>query len=390
MKKFTLIILVLIGSIMVFSACKPKQKSSRQDNKSLKKKQIVLPEHYFCSQGTDTSASRQTLFVVIDAHADGKMAVDSFQLVTEKYNCTVIGLTDVHNDEENFIQKIDNDIKSAEKNLHLDVKHLFIGGFSGGARMALAYAMNTFRKIDGVMMCGAGFEQQNLPDFPVAMIIGNRDFNFVEQYYSPYSKFVDYQHILTLVFDGIHQWPSKKLILDATSYLFAQNGLADANSAAKDFLRKALIFEKKNEKFEAFKMFEAAYKTADDKNYYKNKLQNYLHSSAFKQYMKNFEQILKNEMQRNNEYINDLQTKDISWWQNEIAIIVKKMKQKDKLKADSYARTKAFLGIAMYSLCNREIKNKYSTYIDKYLKIYELLEPENKDMKRFKQMRKNM
>ena len=43
--------------------------------------------------------------------------------------------------------------------------------------------------------------------------------------------------------------------------------------------------------------------------------------------------------------------------------------------------------MAMFSYVSNEIKNPNSIYIDKYLQIYELLEPENIDLSVFKEQR---
>ncbi len=50
------------------------------------------------------------------------------------------------------------------------------------------------------------------------------------------------------------------------------------------------------------------------------------------------------------------------------------------------AHTKAFMGILMFSVVNKEIQSPNGPYLDKYLRTYEMLEPDNPDLKRFKEL----
>ena len=77
---------------------------------------------------------------------------------------------------------------------------------------------------------------------------------------------------------------------------------------------------------------------------------------------------------------------DTTWWKQEIQNIDKSAAdKKDKLQSDSYARTRAFLGILLYSKTSAAFRNQGAkNQITKYLKIYELLEPDNPDVYYYK------
>ena len=82
---------------------------------------------------------------------------------------------------------------------------------------------------------------------------------------------------------------------------------------------------------------------------------------------------------------NSLPSEDWNWWNNKIDEIDNIIKtSEDKMQTASYQRTRAYLGIIMYSVTSREIKNTSSKNIQKYLKIYEKLEPNNPDLIKFK------
>ncbi len=73
------------------------------------------------------------------------------------------------------------------------------------------------------------------------------------------------------------------------------------------------------------------------------------------------------------------------WWNNKINEIDEVINtSKNELEKASYQRTRAYLGILMYSVTSREMKNPDSQNIEKFFKIYEKLEPDNPDLKNFK------
>jgi len=74
--------------------------------KNISKKNI--PQNYIVLQGNDKLKSSEILVVVIDPHADGKLAVSKFDSFCKNNNCTVIGLTDVQNDDGNFLLSMAN------------------------------------------------------------------------------------------------------------------------------------------------------------------------------------------------------------------------------------------------------------------------------------------
>ena len=111
-------------------------------------------------------------------------------------------------------------------------------------------------------------------------------------------------------------------------------------------------------------------------------------NSKFKNYISKLEQNLKNETERNRNYINNIELKDTIWWKNEIENI-KRISSDDKniLKSESYSRTKAFLGILLFSKTNQLMHQpNQNKLLDKTLFIYKQLEPENPDVYYYKSL----
>ena len=366
----------LILALFIIASCSSENNNSKPEKTKKIKKTEIVSGNFEVLQSKNTEKAKETLIVVIDPHGDGKFALSKFEKIADNYDCTLIGLNDVENNQPDYMQNIENDIYSAKIKLNLTPKQIYIAGFSGGARMAFQYALS--HKTNGVLMCGAGINMQKVSmlDFPLVMIVGTKDFNFIEQYYSPFSEIVKNKNVLTLVFDGIHEWPPENDILTAMTFLFGKTGIQSAFN--QNFIKEGDKFLKEKDYFKAFKKYELAYKTGISES--ENKLNKLLNDKDFKVFVKQYEVSLKKEIDRNNLYIQYLNSKNLSYWHNEILNIAKLMKSKNRLEAESYARTKAYLGIAIYSLVSKEITNPWSKNIDKYLKIYEYLEPENPDM----------
>ncbi|MBN2890838.1 MAG: hypothetical protein JXL97_03140 [Bacteroidales bacterium] len=371
-------------AFVIFFSCGKKSNSEKSDNDSVLVVKQSLPVNYEFAQGNDNIESKKILIVVIDPHGDGKLAVAKFQKVIENFNCTVIGLNDVKNGQQDFMQRISNDIKSATEHLELSLEQIYFAGFSGGGQMAFNYGNSI--SANGVLMCGiGGLKEISMSEaVPLALIIGTKDFNFLNQYYSPYSDIVYNENFINFVFDGIHEWPNEDYILYAFSFLLAKNNIDLPVEINKDDLLKKYEIEKNY--FLAFKTLECVYKlTKNEKN--NDELKKMLINADFKNYITNFEHFLNEESIRDGDYVELLNVKNIDWWKSEIGEINQFSKFSDAIKADSYSRTKAFLGILMFSYVAVEIENVNSEYIDKYLEIYELLEPENADLWFFKALR---
>jgi len=381
-------IIFLLTNILVFFSCGSQSEKVKNDTHKRKSEINVVLGNYEVLQSKNRQKAKETLIVVIDPHGDGKLAVSEFKKMTENFDCTIIGLNDVENNIPDFEEKIKNDINSVKSNLDLKIKHLFIAGFSGGARMAFQYALSN--SAAGVLMCGAGINMKNIESlkFPSAMIIGTHDFNFIEQYYSPYSEVVTNNKVLTLLFEGTHEWPPEDNILTAMIFLFQKNGI-NSGKQISDYKIQADDCLNNKEYFKAFKSYEAYYKMCNDeeKKSAETALNNLLNNLSFKSFIKQYQASLQKEIDRNNKYIQLLNKNDLSFWHDEVLKINHLKKSENALEAASYARTKAYLGIAMYSFVNREITNPWSKTVDKYLKIYEMLEPENSDLWFFKSVR---
>jgi len=380
---------ISILAIIFFASCSSKTSSKTevktapiQNNKQVNNAKKIVIENkstlYELISAKDTT--NKNLIIFIDPHADGKFIANKIKDISQKLNANIICLNNVENNIPNYIDLINKDIKDFSMQTSINIDKIYIVGFSGGARMAYQYANKN--NVEGIVMCGAGLGNMmgNNTDFPIVLIAGDGDFNFNEQYYSPFSDIAKDKRILSLSFKGKHEWANSSLILFAVNYITEKK--FGYNKLMNDFLE----LKNNNEQYAAFKKIEAINKIFNTSETKKD-FDNFISSENFKNYITSFEKILQTELDRNNRLANSVLTENWNWWDNKINEIDETIKiSQNQLKKASYQRTRAYLGIVMYSVTNREINNNGSENIEKYLKIYEKLEPNNPDLKKFKEI----
>jgi len=385
MKKVYLLLIVCL----IFVSCKNENETENKNSVLTEHFSSKLPEvNYSYIQSDDSVECKKILIVVIDPHANGAMALSYFKDIVTYYNCTIIGLNNVENNQQDYMDRILQNINSSKINLGLEPEKIFLAGFSGGARMAFNFSGS--QKVDGVLMCGAGAPLQSISNlnFPLATIIGLKDFNFVEQYYPPESPLTSNMNVLTLVFDGKHEWPPIDKILQAMAFLFAKSNVS-FNMQMPDYKSNTSEYIKNGDLYFALKDFEAAYKTlsGDEQLVSKDMLDKFIDSPNFKNYFKKFNEFLNKENNIKQLYVNALQSNDFDWWKKEIDNNRKLAESDDKIEAGMYSRLLSYIGIVMYSVTRNSIPDVNNLYIDKFLQIYEYVEPENADMWFFKSVR---
>jgi pimeloyl-ACP methyl ester carboxylesterase len=329
------------------------------------------------------------LFVLIDPHGNGRLAVDKFRPALQDYRFVAIGLNNVRNNTPHYDVLIRKAVSKATDELPAGKTYIFYCGFSGGARMAFQYALAN--ECRGVIMCGAGPQKNTAAQikFPMVNISGFRDFNFIEQYYPPDSYLAMKPDFISLYFNGKHEWPPPGIIKESISFLMLKSGLQKnitekSENNIKTILDKTDILLSARDYMQAFKVIEKAYKTCNDKNQeiLLSRLRRMRNDKDFKTYFLSFENILREEIARNKYYYGCLFTESLNWWTAEIAEIdARSAGSKDSLLACSYSRTRAYLGVLLYSVTSSFVNNQNDKKLtEKFMAIYEALEPENPDV----------
>ncbi len=383
--------LIVFLSVVLLSACHNGETFVVNEN-NIQYRQAVdlngqkISYHYVLPGKKDEK--KTALLVAIDPHGNGELAVKQFLPAVNKLHCMVIGLDNVRNNLSDFEKKMEADINDAVHEFSLSDKPVIYAGFSGGARMALQYGY--VHNASGIIMCGAGPGNiwQSKLAFPLVAISGTHDFNFAELYYPPTTSVVNDKNKLSLFFNGKHEWPSPQLLSEAVSYIYLRERInkRGINISSKDFISRSDSMANRGDYLMAFKELEMGTKIYPKDDNLKKQLNNLLSKPECNNYFYQLMSNLRAEYSRNSTYVSDLDKQDTTWWKQEIQKVDRlAADKKDKLQSDSYARTRAFLGILLYSKTSAAFRNQAAKdQIRKYLQIYQLLEPDNPDVYYYK------
>jgi len=328
------------------------------------------------------------LLVIVDAHGAGKFALKKFKSAAEKYPMVLVASNTVKNGFAGSDQALKSLIDDVRQKYPVG-KTLFLTGFSGGARMALSYALG--HPVDGLILCGAmaGREQLATLSCPVISISGMDDFNFPEtaQYLFQEDKMP--ANLKIELTRASHSWPDSRMLANAVGFLqlsaskdgtvsdtallnytHQQQTRIDLLKNQGDFLRAALIARNiaSVSAFDPTKTFVSTYNSLKADNGYIRR-------------MKKLSECLTTEIAARPTYIDAFTTKDLAWWTNEIKTVNQFIKtERDSFDVDMYRRIKGFWGIACYSLCKQAVAQHNIEALQKTLGIYSAIEPDNADM----------
>ena len=183
---------------------------------------LYRPAHY------DNKKSWPVI-LIFDPAARGRTGVDAFIEAGRKYGFILACSNNSRNGPliDNFTAAITM-LRDVEERFTVDQKRIYAGGFSGGSRFAVAYAVKE-KRISGVIGCGAGLpnDRNYYPSLNSGFLYyglpGNRDMNYLEMhdlpdFFSSQTRVVSYLR----TFSGGHQWPGPELIAEAVEWLVLQ------------------------------------------------------------------------------------------------------------------------------------------------------------------------
>ena len=370
---------ILAFIIFQISACdfsNNKDPQNKQLDKVIIDNTLSISEHYSYYINSPFDSIRG-IIVVLDPHSKPYLVMDSLHKYADANFLAIIGIKEVHNGIKNYDEIINRDIKHFKKLNSFHSVKTYLLGFSGAARMAEYYSHN--HRIDGIIMCGAGMQRQAQLPFPTVLLSGTKDFNFIEQYYDPSSPYTFNKNIFAFNFRGKHKWPPVNIILHGLDFIIHRKKGGN-DSISENFEQKSLRYLNSKEYYFAFKFMEAAYKYSNhtDNDKLKSHLQHIINNKNVKNYFRRTNLYLEEEVKRYRMLTEYLDTKDYKWWKNQINFIEYKSNKKDPISADSYARTKAYLGIVVYSKINHALTGRGNTEkLMLYLYVYELIEPDS-------------
>lgn len=169
------------------------------------------------------------VILIFDPAARGRTGVNAFIEAGRKYGFILACSNNSRNGQlsDNFAAAAAM-LRDIEERYTIDQRRIYAGGFSGGSRFAVAYAVRE-KRICGVIGCGAGLpnDRNFYPSFNSGFfyygLAGTRDMNYLEmhelpEFYNNQTRVISYIR----TFSGGHQWPGPELITEAVEWLVLQ------------------------------------------------------------------------------------------------------------------------------------------------------------------------
>lgn len=347
---------------------------------------LVLPPQY-------EKGKPCPLLILFDPHGDGLLPVNLFNTEAAKNGFIIAGSNNSKNgmtieQTTGIYNKMLTDLTTR---FTIEKKAVYLCGFSGGARVAGAIAI-TEGSVAGVVGCGAGLpniNQKPVRPFSYLAVVGNQDFNFSEiQQLDQALETAGYQHHM-LVFNGIHQWPSKELIPDIFTWL-----RFDAmRQQAIPVERKSInLFIENNDKIaegfattgnlpmqseEYLKMLHYLQGLTDVVPLQAeiNRLSGDKEVIAYNIKQK---QILDLEREQQQKYSPEFEAKNVEWWTKESSKLHSLTKNpSDPGMNQLYQRVLGFLSMTSYMYSADALKQGDLVNAGKFIEIYRLVDPTN-------------
>jgi dienelactone hydrolase len=333
------------------------------------------------------------LMVVIDPHGAGKYAVGQFQEVVQKYPAIVVASNLIKNNFAGYIQSLDQLITDVKSKYPVG-DQIYISGFSGGARMAIDYAIS--HQVTGLIACGALAQPEQIKavNCTIMAVIGMDDFNFAEVAQYIVNPSNTPQNLMIELTNASHAWPEKELLTNVFGYLKLSSVNATnctySKSMAKDYFgEQKLLVDSLTRSNEAIKAALIARNMTKMNSSEKNSsfslvYENLVNSEAYASQLDELTQSIRFEFKVRKAYYNALQQKDAVWWRKEINTLNSKIEsEQNRYTQMAYRRIKGFLGIVCFSLSNRYSTSREREKLEQILAVYRMVEPDNADMLAF-------
>lgn len=338
--------------------------------------EVFAPEH--------AVSEKMPLLIIIDAHGAGKYALSKFGQAALQYPVVAVASNLVKNGYSDYNHALETLITDVREKYPVN-ETIFLTGFSGGARMALGFAMT--HRSAGLILCGAlaGKNQIEAVGAPVISVSGTDDFNFMETAQYLFDTTAIPHNLRIELVDGSHNWPEAAILANALGYLSLSVDVKQPQLDTFCRLQHVRIDSLKTHNNLIMSVNEARNMASseifDQDKKFASKYNELKTNSTYMNQLEQLAQCLNKEISERDMYVNAFTSKDSLWWKNEIQTVDHQIEtQTNKLTADMYKRIKGFWGIACYSLSKQAIGQHNASQLAKVLTVYRMIEPENADM----------
>lgn len=340
---------------------------------------LYLPPQY-------ASQSQLPAILFFDPHGDGSLPVKKYQQLAKEFGFVLMGSNDAKNgmvlsQTEVVASAVIKDVLSR---LHADPKRLALCGFSGGAKVALSYAIS-HQGIAQVVYAGASIPlQKTNPSLSLIGFAGTGDMNYTDLLgFDRSVALTNMQHYL-VEWNGKHEWPDTATFRKAFYYLAFDNMRKQA--AQKDEMlvnrfitAQEIALQKDNNPLaqamllnETVQLLYGIAKT----DAFSMRLQAVETKPSYKTALQEKESMLKQEEALKQMYYSAFTEKDLAWWNQEIARL---NSNHDQRMQPMYQRLLGFISLAGYTISGNAIRQNEWETAKKMLSIYKLADPSNSD-----------
>ncbi len=350
---------------------------------------LYLPKAY-------NDERRWPVIFLFDAHARGTLPVEKYKALANKFGVILACSNNSKNGlNANIINMISyNFIEDIQSRFGIDEKSVYTGGFSGGARIAVEVAdMN--KAVSGVIGCGAGVPDKNFIgriDFDYFLCAGNKDFNYKElKQLSTELKNAGVNYYFS-VFDGKHEWPQEDIFEQGLYFLMISGNAGDSLNADGKMVKDYLSFEKNNlqkafntndivEQVHIYERMAATLNKITNTTEYQKKLKILYTTKIWHEHEKNLKKALANEAAMQKYFMQNFDSRGIKWWKTQIDELYSHSHDApSKEERLSYTRLLNYLSLLSYLYLDNSLKNNELAKAQKYLFIYQKVDPDNTEV----------
>jgi len=347
---------------------------------------MVFPENY-------TGKELLPVLFLLDPHADGSFPVKKYSELANKYNYILVGSNVSRNGLSSaLLQKhVRGLLGEITSRFKVDNKRLFVGGFSGGAKLAIMFAVQIPEFI-GAIACGGSLPSANSgePQYYYVGIVGDKDFNYLEmrQSFGIYDQYgFDYTAV---VFDGKHEWPPVETFEMGLIGFEIYSNKIKRKELSKEWLeelKQELITRAKNmadegkiiDQYEILQQTKRWFYGLSSVTEIQKEINVLSQSRVFGQQLQQRQLLVKQELKLRMEFIKAIESRDFVWWQTELGKI-SKGNQNSTEKTLVKQRLLNYISMASFMLVKNDLNDeKLDNALDK-IKIYELVDPLNPDV----------
>lgn len=340
---------------------------------------LYLPRNY-------NDSLKFPVIIFFDPHAGGSTPVSMYQSLAEKFGYVLMGSNNSKNgmqfEQTNAI--VNSLVNEATKRYSIDKQGISLAGFSGGAKVTLVGAAN-HSELLSVIYCGAVIPFDNIQQLSPALgFAGERDMNYTEVMASGSTLNEKKINHVIIEWNGKHEWPDSLTFEDAfywCSFNAMRKKITFKNKElVADYVQKKnkLIAENQNSlsRYIIMNQVIAFVGELTDVTSYRQKIVPIVKTDLFRKEVQQIETTLRTETNLKQNYAQCFQSKDLTWWKNEIARM-RTIKSGDQEKM--YQRLLGYLSLASYSYANSAIRQNNFGSAPQFLAIYKLADPENSE-----------